>query len=247
MAFAFLSSESLTAKWQKKLSKALAEHNKKASSLSSMEGEAQDLELHSAHYNINSKSLDLTQKVFQYGDLSRSNDIHVEHYKNDGREVEAAMDNENVNDPTLHQTPQHEKSAFFNSINTENPCMVDISYTLSNPRNPNMFPQDVQDSLIGSETSQNQNITSSTELTHANNKKSSNNMKKVSTKSRSKSSATWPFFIIPFVTVLREGLEGSVFLGGISLGESYYNIPLAAAAGLACGSLIGFLTFKVGV
>ncbi|KAJ3287350.1 hypothetical protein HDU79_005791 [Rhizoclosmatium sp. JEL0117] len=54
------------------------------------------------------------------------------------------------------------------------------------------------------------------------------------------------FFWIPFVTVLREGLEGMVFVGGIGLSESAENIPLAAIAGLVAGLLIGFAIYKAG-
>lgn len=42
-------------------------------------------------------------------------------------------------------------------------------------------------------------------------------------------------FGLPFVTVLREGLEGVVFLGGIGLSES----PPAVAGGALAGALVG--------
>ncbi|KAJ3053772.1 high-affinity iron permease [Rhizoclosmatium hyalinum] len=54
------------------------------------------------------------------------------------------------------------------------------------------------------------------------------------------------FFWIPFVTVLREGLEGMVFVGGIGLSESAENIPLAAITGLAAGFVVGFAIYKAG-
>lgn len=42
-------------------------------------------------------------------------------------------------------------------------------------------------------------------------------------------------FGLPFITVLREGLEGVVFLGGIGLSEK----PLAVAGGALMGLIIG--------
>ncbi|KAH8110264.1 iron permease FTR1 [Phellopilus nigrolimitatus] len=52
----------------------------------------------------------------------------------------------------------------------------------------------------------------------------------------------WVLFGLPLITVLREGMEAVVFVGGVSLGQSARSIPIAAiaglAAGLACGALI---------
>ncbi|KAJ3332912.1 high-affinity iron permease [Blyttiomyces sp. JEL0837] len=53
-------------------------------------------------------------------------------------------------------------------------------------------------------------------------------------------------FLIPFVTVLREGLEGMVFLGGIAISASPADIPLAAISGIICGLAIGYAVFKTG-
>lgn len=53
-------------------------------------------------------------------------------------------------------------------------------------------------------------------------------------------------FTIPFVTTLREGLEGVVFIGGVSLGLPATSIPLAAIVGLFCGFLIGYVVFRAG-
>lgn len=41
------------------------------------------------------------------------------------------------------------------------------------------------------------------------------------------------------VTVLREGLESVVFMGGVALATPLTSIPLAAIAGVLCGFLIG--------
>ncbi|KAK0545182.1 hypothetical protein OC844_007387 [Tilletia horrida] len=53
-------------------------------------------------------------------------------------------------------------------------------------------------------------------------------------------------FLIPFVTTLREGLEGVVFIGGVSLGLPASSIPLPAIVGLACGFLCGYIVFRGG-
>jgi len=47
-------------------------------------------------------------------------------------------------------------------------------------------------------------------------------------------------FWLPFVTNLREGLEGVVFIGGVSLSEPVTAVPLAAICGIAGGILLGF-------
>lgn len=51
-------------------------------------------------------------------------------------------------------------------------------------------------------------------------------------------------FVIPLVTTLREGLEGVVFIGGVSLGLPASSIPLPAIVGLAAGLLVGWLAFS---
>ncbi|CAE6482091.1 unnamed protein product [Rhizoctonia solani] len=53
----------------------------------------------------------------------------------------------------------------------------------------------------------------------------------------------WILFILPFITVLREGLEAVVFVGGVSLGQPATSIPLAAIIGLICGLLVGYLIY----
>jgi high-affinity iron transporter len=47
----------------------------------------------------------------------------------------------------------------------------------------------------------------------------------------------------PFITVLREGLEAVVFVGGISLGQSASSIPIAAIVGIVCGLICGFIIY----
>ncbi|KAJ1882409.1 high-affinity iron permease [Coemansia sp. RSA 1722] len=54
------------------------------------------------------------------------------------------------------------------------------------------------------------------------------------------------FFHLPFLTVLREGLEAVVFVGGVSLGATAKSIPLAVIIGLLCGALVGYLMYRTG-
>lgn len=53
-------------------------------------------------------------------------------------------------------------------------------------------------------------------------------------------------FMIPFITTLREGLEGVVFIGGVSLSLPATSIPLPAIVGIIVGLAIGFAIFKCG-
>ena len=45
---------------------------------------------------------------------------------------------------------------------------------------------------------------------------------------RSGSAGRFVLFGLPLITVLREGLEAVVFVGGVSLGQSARSIPIAA-------------------
>lgn len=54
----------------------------------------------------------------------------------------------------------------------------------------------------------------------------------------------YAMFILPFVTVLREGLEAVVFIGGVGVGSPASAFPLPVILGLAAGCLIGFLIYK---
>ncbi|GAA6001997.1 hypothetical protein JCM10207_003030 [Rhodosporidiobolus poonsookiae] len=63
---------------------------------------------------------------------------------------------------------------------------------------------------------------------------------------KSARSSKWTLFILPLVTVLREGLEAVVFVGGVSLGQSARAIPLAAIVGIICGLIIGYLIYASG-
>ena len=51
--------------------------------------------------------------------------------------------------------------------------------------------------------------------------------------------------ILPFITVLREGLEAVVFIGGVSLGLPAVSFPLPVVTGLACGCLVGYFIYRL--
>ncbi|KAJ7578601.1 iron permease FTR1 [Mycena floridula] len=54
----------------------------------------------------------------------------------------------------------------------------------------------------------------------------------------------WVLFILPLITVLREGMEAVVFVGGVSLGQPATSIPIAAIVGIICGLIIGFIIYQ---
>ncbi|KZP14643.1 Ftr1 protein [Athelia psychrophila] len=56
-------------------------------------------------------------------------------------------------------------------------------------------------------------------------------------------SGKWVLFILPMVTVLREGMEAVIFVGGVSLGQPAESIPIAAIVGLICGFVCGFVIY----
>ena len=56
----------------------------------------------------------------------------------------------------------------------------------------------------------------------------------------------YAMFLLPFITILREGIEAIVFIGGVSLGVSASSIPLPTVCGLLAGSAVGFLIYKGG-
>ncbi|KAI8967985.1 high-affinity iron permease [Mycotypha africana] len=56
----------------------------------------------------------------------------------------------------------------------------------------------------------------------------------------------YAFFSLPFITVLREGLEAVVFIGGVSLGIPAKSIPIAAIMGIVCGCVVGYIIYRGG-
>ncbi|KAJ5637051.1 hypothetical protein N7490_006930 [Penicillium lividum] len=53
-------------------------------------------------------------------------------------------------------------------------------------------------------------------------------------------------FILPFITVLREGLEAVVYVGGVGLGLPATSFPLAVVCGLLAGFLVGYIIYRGG-
>lgn len=53
----------------------------------------------------------------------------------------------------------------------------------------------------------------------------------------------WVLFILPFITVLREGMEAVIFVGGVALGQSATSIPIAAIVGITCGLIVGYIIY----
>ncbi|TFK49374.1 iron permease FTR1 [Heliocybe sulcata] len=49
--------------------------------------------------------------------------------------------------------------------------------------------------------------------------------------------------LLPLITVLREGIEAVIFVGGVSLGQPAASIPIAAIVGLVCGLACGYLIY----
>lgn len=54
----------------------------------------------------------------------------------------------------------------------------------------------------------------------------------------------WVLFILPMITVLREGIEAVVFVGGVALGQPAKSIPIAAIVGLVCGLVCGYFIYQ---
>ncbi|KAJ6572030.1 iron permease FTR1/Fip1/EfeU [Mycena capillaripes] len=54
----------------------------------------------------------------------------------------------------------------------------------------------------------------------------------------------WVLFILPLITVLREGMEAVIFVGGVSLGQPATSIPIATIVGLICGLIVGFIIYS---
>ena len=57
-------------------------------------------------------------------------------------------------------------------------------------------------------------------------------------------SEKYAMFLLPFITVLREGLEAIIFIGGVGLALPATSFPLAVICGLLAGALIGVIIYK---
>jgi F0F1-type ATP synthase assembly protein I len=54
----------------------------------------------------------------------------------------------------------------------------------------------------------------------------------------------YAMFLLPFITVLREGLEAVVFIGGVSLSFPATAFPLPVFTGILAGVAIGYLLYR---
>ncbi|KAG9242234.1 putative iron transferase [Calycina marina] len=56
----------------------------------------------------------------------------------------------------------------------------------------------------------------------------------------------YAMFMLPFITVLREGMEAIIFVAGVSFSSPAAAVPLPVIVGLLCGGLVGYLIYKGG-
>lgn len=54
----------------------------------------------------------------------------------------------------------------------------------------------------------------------------------------------YAMFILPFVTVLREGIEAIVFIAGVTFSAPASSVPLPVVVGLVAGSAVGYIIYK---
>lgn len=54
----------------------------------------------------------------------------------------------------------------------------------------------------------------------------------------------YAMFVLPFITVLREGIEAIVFVAGVSFSAPATAVPLPVVVGLAVGGLVGWILYK---
>ncbi|TXT15962.1 hypothetical protein VHUM_00465 [Vanrija humicola] len=69
---------------------------------------------------------------------------------------------------------------------------------------------------------------------------------RTTTDKRESRSSKWALFLLPFITVLREGLEAIVFVGGVSINQPATSIPLPVVVGLIAGFLVGYIIYRTG-
>lgn len=55
----------------------------------------------------------------------------------------------------------------------------------------------------------------------------------------------YAMFLLPFITVLREGIEAVIFIGGVGLGLPASSFPLAVLCGIGAGCLVGYLIYRL--
>lgn len=56
----------------------------------------------------------------------------------------------------------------------------------------------------------------------------------------------YALLVLPFITVLREGIEAIVFVAGVSFSASAKSVPLPVVVGLLAGIAVGYLLYKGG-
>ncbi|KAL1877541.1 hypothetical protein VTK73DRAFT_8599 [Phialemonium thermophilum] len=56
----------------------------------------------------------------------------------------------------------------------------------------------------------------------------------------------YAMFVLPFITVLREGIEAIVFVAGVTFSATAKSVPLPVVVGLIAGGFVGYLIYKFG-
>ncbi|KAI1506403.1 iron permease-like protein [Biscogniauxia marginata] len=56
----------------------------------------------------------------------------------------------------------------------------------------------------------------------------------------------YAMFVLPFITVLREGIEAIVFIAGVSFSAPATAVPLPVVIGLIVGAIVGYILYKGG-
>jgi high-affinity iron transporter len=59
-------------------------------------------------------------------------------------------------------------------------------------------------------------------------------------------SRRYALFLLPFITTMREGVEGVVFVGGVSLSLKASAFPIPVITGILAGLLVGYLIYRGG-
>jgi len=58
-------------------------------------------------------------------------------------------------------------------------------------------------------------------------------------------SEKYAMFLLPFITVLREGIEAILFVAGVMLASPASSFPIPTICGLFAGCLIGYIIYKL--
>lgn len=56
--------------------------------------------------------------------------------------------------------------------------------------------------------------------------------------------ARYVMFAVPFLTILREGLEAIIFIAGVSFSAPASAVPLPVVMGVIAGTFVGYLIYK---